>query len=192
MQVWKSIAEASSNPAKQPSTTTILQKACEMYQEYGVQQNWPDYETNNIQTSQKRPRTEDLTDVAALIAQNKSFKKYLKISNLVLLPEKPFVLTARLVEAVSTAGKTTTVMVRNSQLKRFFLRGYTVNQTTLPRQKPKTEPIGCTILVVTFIPRISVWHTTVQYYLFLYVHHVPGLSYVDTTCTTPQLEVAKL
>ena len=35
IQVWKSIAESSSNPTKQPSTTNILQKAHELYQEYG-------------------------------------------------------------------------------------------------------------------------------------------------------------
>ena len=78
MQVWKSVAELSSNPAKQSSPTTILQKARELYQELGVQKKWPEYVSNHHgQNSRKRSRTEDLTDVAALIAQNKSFKKYL-------------------------------------------------------------------------------------------------------------------
>ena len=36
MQVWKSVSKTSPNPEKQPSTTTILQKARELYQEYGV------------------------------------------------------------------------------------------------------------------------------------------------------------
>ena len=69
MQVWKSVAELSSNPAKQPSPTTILQKDRELHQEYGVQKKWPEYVSNNQgQISRKRPRMEDLTDVAALIA----------------------------------------------------------------------------------------------------------------------------
>ena len=50
----KSVVEASSSLVKQPSTTTILQKACELYQEYGVQKKWPDYETKNVQISRKR------------------------------------------------------------------------------------------------------------------------------------------
>ena len=53
MQVWKSVAEASSNPAKQLSTTTILQKACELYQEYSVQKKWPEYDTKQVENSQK-------------------------------------------------------------------------------------------------------------------------------------------
>ena len=79
MQVWKSVAESSLNPAKQPSTTTILQKSRKLYQEYGVQKKWHEYvPSTGGNNSQKKPRTEDLTDVAALIAQNKLFKKDLK------------------------------------------------------------------------------------------------------------------
>ena len=78
MQVWKSVAKISTNPSKQPSPTTILQKAREMYQEYGVTKKWPEYESKNHEISRKRPQTEEFTDVAALIAQNKSFKNSLK------------------------------------------------------------------------------------------------------------------
>ena len=37
MQVWKSVAELSSNPAKHPNPTTILKKDHDLYQEYSVQ-----------------------------------------------------------------------------------------------------------------------------------------------------------
>ena len=81
MQLWKSVPELSSNPSKQPNPTTILQKAREIYQEYDVQKKWLEYiSNNNDENSRKRPRMEVLTDVAALIAQNKSFKKDLKNS----------------------------------------------------------------------------------------------------------------
>ena len=54
IQARKSVAEASLNPAKQPSTTAILQKARKLYQEMDVQKKWPDYDSNNGQISQKR------------------------------------------------------------------------------------------------------------------------------------------
>ena len=47
MQVWKSVAELSSNPAKQSSPTTILKKARELYQDYGIQKKWPEHISNN-------------------------------------------------------------------------------------------------------------------------------------------------
>ena len=46
MQVWKSVAEVSSNPAKQPSTTNILQKPRKLYQEYGKNSKWTAYPKN--------------------------------------------------------------------------------------------------------------------------------------------------
>ena len=74
--MWKSVAESSSNPAQKPSTTNILQKARELYQEYTKNGKWPIFTAGTKdQNSRKRPRTEDLTDVAALLAQNKSFRK---------------------------------------------------------------------------------------------------------------------
>ena len=69
MQVWKSVAESSSDPAKQLSLTIFLQKARELYQEYGKNSKRPTWSMiSGGQDNHKISRLEELTNVAALIS----------------------------------------------------------------------------------------------------------------------------
>ena len=69
MQVWKNVAELSSNPAKQPSTTTLLQKDRELYQEYKKNSKWPAWSTSTgCHNSREKLPAEELANIAALIA----------------------------------------------------------------------------------------------------------------------------
>ena len=67
IQVWKSVPEANINPSKQPSPFTLLQKARELYQHLKTRGAWSKWsESENV--PRKRARTEEINDVAALVA----------------------------------------------------------------------------------------------------------------------------
>ena len=149
MQVWKRVAEPSSNPAKQPFTTTILQKSRELYQEYCKNIKWPTWSTSaGGQNSRKKTRTEELTDVAALIAQNKSFKKDLKKMKTGLHSRKALRVNGSTRDGGKYSWENHYGHNKNFSTKKDFLTWLHQNWITPPPQKRGTELNGGIALYV--------------------------------------------